>query len=260
MPKELHPYIEKHFDPSREWKYLIIGTFPPKQGCPKRTDLFPYFYGNEGSLWQILKETGLYPDFNFSSVDNIKAWQDAYSVGVTDVLRLCSRKEGKACSPSDSNLVIDLKTDLNFSLKEYILQNTEKIEKIYFTSASEANNSNSAYWLFTKLMGGQLHKVTIDKIVKLPSPSGEFLRTVFTKAQTNLGLKDYFYSYLEKHYPKALVVAKQTFEEKQSSPKKRINRKGEVVDNPTKRFPNCPNYPSMYRVDIYKSLLPKEKN
>lgn len=257
MPKEQHPYIEKHFDTSKPWKYLIIGTFPPKLGCPERTDLFPYFYGNEGSLWQIIKETGLYPDFDFASVDNIKSWQDAYSVGVTDVLQQCSRKPDKECSPSDGNLIIDLDADLNVVLKEYILQNIEQIDKLYFTSGNE--NSNSAYWLFTKLMGKEIRMVPSVKIVKLPSPSGEFLRTVFTKAKTNFGLKDYFYKFLEENYPEAIAIAKQTFELKHSLPKTRINRNGRRVKNTVTRFPDCPNYPSLYRIALYKNLLPKTK-
>lgn len=256
MPKEKHPYIDKHFDNNKIYKYLIIGTFPPKLGCKERADLFRYFYGNEGSLWQIINETGLYPEFDFASVDNIKSWQDAYSVGVTDVLKQCSRKDGKECSPSDSNLIIDFDVDLNEGLREYVIQNIEHIDKLYFTSGSETNNSNSAYSLFTKLMRQDIRMVPSDKIVKLPSPSGEFLRTVFTKSKTNFGLKPYFYNYLEKKYPEALKVAKQTFEKKQSLPKSRINRNGKEVKVTVSRFPDCPNYPSLYRLDLYKQLMP----
>jgi hypothetical protein len=259
MPKEPHPYIADHFDDKIIWKYLIIGTFPPKLGCKERKDLFPYFYGNQGSLWQILNETGLYPDFNFDSVENIKLWQKAYSVGITDVLVQCSRKSGKECSPADIDLIVDYKTDLNASLKVYVLNNIEHIECIYFTSGGESENGNSAYFLFTKLMGNDLFKIPQNKIVKLPSPSGEFLRTVFSKAKTNFGLKPYFYKYLTANYQEAISIAEHTFELKKNSPKTILNNKGKEVKVKIKRFPNSLNYPSLYRLHLYKELLPKNK-
>lgn len=258
MAKEKHPYLTQ-FDATQVWKYLIIGTFPPKFGCPQRTDLFRYFYGNKGSLWQILSETGLYPTSEFNSIEGIINWQKAYSVGVTDVLKQAGRKAGKECSPADSNLVIDFKTDLNKELREYVLNNNDKIEKLYFTSGSETEESNSAYWLFTKLMGSEFKKIQKNKIIKLPSPSGEFLRTVFSKAKTNLGLKPYFFNYLKDKYPEAIAIARESFEKKANTPKSRINRKGKVVKNTVERFPNAPNYPSLYRLDLYRELMPKNK-
>jgi hypothetical protein len=256
---EQHPYITDYFDAAKSWKYLIIGTFPPKFGCPQRKDLFRFFYGNEGSLWQILKETGLYATYDFNTIEEIINWQNAYSIGITDVLKQCSRKAGKECSPSDASLVVDLKTDLNTELKDYVLNNNDKIEKIYFTSGSETEGSNSAYWLFTKLMGSDFRRIQKNKLIKLPSPSGEFLRTVFSKAKTNFGLKQYFFDYLQNKYPEAISIAKETFEEKIKKPKTRINRKGNAVANTVKRFPNSVNYPSLYRLDLYRELMPKNK-
>lgn len=256
---EQHPYITKYFDAARSWKYLIIGTFPPKFGCPQRKDIFRYFYGNEGSLWQILKETGLYATYDFNTIEGIIKWQDAYSIGVTDVLKQCSRKVGKECSPSDANLVVDLETDLNTELRNYVLNNNDKIETLYFTSSSETEGSNSAYWLFTKLMGSEIRRIRENKIVKLPSPSREFLRTVFSKAKSNFGLKPYFFNYLQSKYPEAIATAKETFAEKEKKPKTRLNRKGKEVASKVKRFPNSPNYPSLYRLDLYRELMPKNK-
>lgn len=155
MSKEEHPYIKIHSDFTKKWKYLIVGTFPPKIGCKARTDLFPFFYGNRGSLWDIVKNTNLYSEFDFTKVSEIKRWQEEYSIGITDVINKCSRKVGKECSPSDANLVVDYK-DLNFNLREYILKNFNDIEKIYFTSGSDSSNNNSAFSLFKKLMGNDL--------------------------------------------------------------------------------------------------------
>lgn len=256
MLRETHPYITNHFDNTKQWKYLIIGTFPPRRGCKERTDLFPFFYGNKGSLWEIIKETGLYPGYNFDKIDEIKSWQDQYSIGITDVLVSCKRQLGKECSPADKYLIIDEKIDLNIELKNYVLNNLQHIEKIYFTSGSDEKNSNSAYCLFLKLMGSQISYIKNEQIVKLPSPSGEFLRTVFTKEKKNFGLKQYFYDFLKENHFEALAVAEKTYQDKLNSPKKRINRNGKIVPVTTERFPNSPNYPSLYRIAMYKSLLP----
>lgn len=246
MGKVEHPYIKEHSDFTRKWKYLIIGTFPPKRGCKERKDLLPFFYWNKGSLWDIIRETNLYPNYDFKSIGGIKRWQNDYSIGITDVLKSCSRKPGKECSPSDSNLVVDYRNDLNNELRKYILDNIDNIEKLYFTSGSEVENSNSAYCLFLKLMDVEIRRVSKDKIIKLPSPSGEFLRTVFSKSKEKYGLKPYFYDFLRTNYPGALTVAATTFNAKTSSPKTRVNR-----------FPNCPKYPSLYRLAVYERSLPK---
>ena len=64
MLKEGHPYIEKYFDTTRPWKYLIIGTFPPnKEVREGKKSLTDYFYGNKGSLWKILGK--IYTEFDF---------------------------------------------------------------------------------------------------------------------------------------------------------------------------------------------------
>jgi hypothetical protein len=258
MNKEYHPYISKHSDFTRTWKHLIIGTFPPKLGCKERTDLFPFFYGNKGSLWDIVKETRLYPNYDFNNIDEIRKWLIDHSIGITDVLTSCCRKFGKECSPADSNLIVDYKTDLNLELKKYIINNINNIEKLYFTSGSEDNNSNSAYFLFTILMGNEMKMISPDKLIKLPSPSGEFLRTVFSKSKSNFGLKPYFYKFLEENYSDALEVAEKTFKIKTESPKTRVNRNGKTVKVTIERFPNCPNYPSLYRIQEYIKYLPQK--
>ncbi|RYF86206.1 MAG: hypothetical protein EON98_04360 [Chitinophagaceae bacterium] len=258
MDKEIHPYIELHSGFNQRWRYLIVGTFPPKRGCKERKDLFPFFYGNRGSFWDLLRETELYPEFNFMSIDDIKRWQKTYSIGITDVLKSCLRKPGKECSPADSNLIVNYDEDLNTELKAYVLENIDHIQKIYFTSGSEDEGSKSAYFLFAKLLGQDFKKLPRTKLVKLPSPSGEFLRSVFSKSKKDFGLKPYFYIFLKSNYPDALEVAKGTFEAKKIAPKTRINRNGKVVPLITKRFPNCLDYPSLYRIGEYKKLLPNE--
>lgn len=247
MEKEIHPYIH-HFDNSISWKYLIIGTFPPKIDCEQRENLFPYFYGNENTIWNIIKETNLYPEFAFDSLESIKAWQSMYSVGVVDVLSQCNRKTGKECSTKDSDLDIDLDEDLNASLKTYILEHLDTIDRLYFTSGSMQEGSNSAYWLFTKLMGEDgMTKISSDKFVILPSPSKAYLLSLFNRDEANFGLKQPFFKYLEDNYPEGLNVAERTF-----SLKPREKKGGKVT-----RFPNCPSYPSLYRVERYRELLPQ---
>jgi hypothetical protein len=258
MPLEPHPYLH-HFDGTIKWKNLIIGTFPPKLDCEKRKNLFPYFYGNRNTIWQILKETNLYPDYNFNSIENIKFWQKTYSVGVTDVLKQCRRKAGKECSPADTHLVIDYDNDLNTSLKNYILHNVKFINKIYFTSGSLVEKSNSAFFLFIKLMGDDLKQIAQDKLVLLPAPSNEFLRSVFIHSNLNFGLKEPFFTYLKDNHPEALDVAGATFNLKSKTPKTRINSKGKVVNNIIERFPDCPSYPSLFRNDLYRGLMPTTK-
>lgn len=258
MNKEEHPYIKEHSDFTKKWRYIIIGTFPPKRGCNERTDLFPFFYGNKGSLWDIIRDTNLYHNYDFSSIDGIKKWQKDYSICITDVIESCRRKHGKECSSADSDLVINWEKDLNINLRNYILKNIDNIEKLYFTSSSEDNNGNSAYFLFLKLMGDEMFRVRYDKIIKLPSPSREFLRTVFSKSKEKFGLKPAFYNFLESKYPDALEIAAKTFNIKVISSKTRVNRKGKTVGNKTKRFPGCPNFPSLYRLEEYKKSLPKE--
>jgi hypothetical protein len=62
MPKEKHPYIENHFDVSKPWKYLFIGTFPPNKAVREgKKSLTDYFYGNKGFLWKIIGK--IYTDF-----------------------------------------------------------------------------------------------------------------------------------------------------------------------------------------------------
>lgn len=248
MTKEEHPYL-RHFDTSKSWKYLIIGTFPPKRGCPERTDLFPYFYGNEGSLWQILYQTGLYPDFDFASVENIISWQDAYSVGVTDVLKQCTRKAGKECSPNDKDLLVDLATDLNETLKSYVLNNIASIEKIFFTSGSETSGSNSAFWFFQQLLGAEMNIIPLSKIVKLPSPSGNANTSLFKGNGEKFGLVDDFYNFLSNFYPDALEYATATWKQKSILPK------GEKIQ----RLPNDRKYTQEFKKWMYQNYLPKQK-
>lgn len=253
-----HPYIKEEFF-TKPYRRLIIGTFPPNPNCEERRSELPFFYGNVNSIWSIIGKTNLYPEYNFGNLIEIKKWLNDYSVGVTDVIKSCSRSTDKICSSYDKDLIIS-QNDFDVRLKQFILKNLHHIESILLTSGSDSATNNSALSLFKQLMGRELSSIDEQKLIVLPSPSGEFLRSVFSKAKTDFGLKPDFFNYLSQHYPEALVVAEQTFLEKQKLPKTKINRKGKEVANTIKRFPKCPDYPSLFRLDTYRNLLPKQRD
>lgn len=253
-----HPYLH-YFDSNKIWKNLIIGTFPPNPQCENRKGELEFFYGNKASIWKILKNTNLYLNNNFDSIENIEEWQNDYSIGITDVLTKCRRKLGEDCSSKDKDLVINFEEDLNFGLKEYIINNKNDIDKLYFTSSGDNQDCNSALWLFKKLMGRHFESIPANKIVKLPTPSGEFLRSkiLFPGTKMYFGLSELFYNYLNHYHPGAINIAKRTWNEKINNTQTRKKRDGTVVKVNIKRFPDCPNYPELYRLQLYKELLPK---
>jgi hypothetical protein len=205
MPKEKHPYIEKHFDASRPWKYLIIGTFPPnKQVREGKKSLTDFFYGNKGSLWKILGK--IYSEFDFDSgtrnglIEKMKTWQLKYNVGIADTLISVSRKDVK--SADDADLIIE-NEDYFHKLKEYILVNNDKIHSILFTSSA---GCNSAYETFKIIMGADIKKVKAKLIYSLPSPSGSSNTSWFNvHNEATLGLHSDFFDFIksekEEHIP-----------------------------------------------------------
>jgi hypothetical protein len=203
---------------------LIIGTFPPNPDCAERSAQIPFFYGNVGSLWSIIEDTNLFPKYSFDTVENIKKWLDDYSVGVTDVLKTCSRSNDKLCSTEDKDLIITT-DDLDQRLKSYILNNLTGIERIYFTSGGTNKSSNSAFYWFTKLMGKQFAEREKHKLIKLPSPSGSSYTSNYRGKKERFGLVEEFYQFLEENYPDAISFAEDTWKQKMNLPKgKKIRR------------------------------------
>lgn len=197
MPKEPHPYIEKHFDSSKSWKYLIIGTFPPnKEVREGKKSLTDYFYGNKGSLWKILGK--IYSEFDFENgnrkqlIERMKAWQLKYNVGITDTLISVSRKDIK--SADDADLILEHE-DYYHKLKDYILGNNEKIEFILFTSSA---GCNSAFETFKIILGADIKKVKAKLITNLPSPSGSSNTAWFNvNNESTLGLHPDFFAFIQ---------------------------------------------------------------
>ena len=264
---ETHPY-NQYFDYKADHKYLIIGTFPPELESRSSTNYaFRYFYGNRGSIWNILNQTNLFTQDELTSKNSIRKWEEKYFVGVVDVLSSCNRVEGKAASSSDSDLLIRSE-DLNADLKEYLLRNIGEIKMIYPTSSSPARTSNSAYALLLELMGKNWIKLHQKKIyLGLPSPSNVYLtsKAVFSPLPEYHGLNKNFYDFLlSSGHHEALTIAKNTFTEKQSKISAAINS---GVDHKTikqVRFPDTVlDYPSLYRIWQYKEafgvLIPADK-
>lgn len=253
MPKELHPYLF-HFDNTKKWKYLIIGTFPPnkeiRQGKKSLTD---YFYGNKGSLWKILGQIYTECDFQTGTRDHLiekmKAWQDKYSVGITDTLKSVSRKA--LDSANDSDLIIDWE-DYNHDLKTYIIENIETIEKILFTSNS---GCNSALQIFKIIMGEQFSLLLTNKLITdLPSPSGSSNTAWFNvNTHEHIGLHHNLFNYIQQHRPELLS----SFEARWTIKKQKLNLKGE--QKKTVKVPSAyEGIVTDFKIFKYKEALPQQ--
>lgn len=256
MPTEKHPYLQ-YFDPKRIHRFLIIGTFPPnKEVRQGRSSFANYFYGNKGSLWPILDQTNLFPKNAFKTFDTIRDWERKYSVGITDVLKSCDRKEGRKGSSDDADLVISAK-DLNTSLRDYILQNIKEIESIYFTSSGKSPATNSAYFWFSQLMGNSfITKYKSKLVTKLPSPSGRYLTStaIFSNNENNYGLNRFFLQFLkENNFTAAINIAERTFAEKKEKIQRALAAGEKASTVKQIRLPGTEkDYPSLYRVKKYK--------
>lgn len=243
-----HPYINNHFDFKVPKRYLIIGTFPPNPDCSEREGEIPFFYGNVNSLWSIIKDTGLYPEYIFTTIKEINKWLDDYDVGVTDVLKSCSRANEKICSTLDTDLIVK-PGDLDIRLKQYIETYINSIVRIFFTSGSEIKASNSAYYLFGQLMGKSFIKGNKEKLIKLPSPSGNANTSLYRGKKEKFGLVDEFYTFLSDNYPHAISFAEKTWHEKKQLPK------GEKI----RRLPEDRAYSTEFKTWYYKKYLQLEK-
>lgn len=249
MPKEKHPYIEKHFDTSTPWKYLIIGTFPPNKSVREgKKSLTDYFYGNKGSLWKILGK--IYSEFDFEKgsrknlIEQMKAWQLKYNVGITDTLISVSRKDVK--SADDADLILEYE-DYYHKLKEYILANNDNIESILFTSSA---GCNSAFETFKIIMGADIKKVKAKLITNLPSPSGSSNTSWFNvNNEATLGLHPDFFAFIKSQKKEHLPFFQQRWELKKM--KKAEKSKDELPKTP-KGLVND------FKVWSYKKVLPRQ--
>ena len=251
MSQEKHPYIEKHFDNSKPWKYLIIGTFPPnkfvREGKKSLTD---YFYGNKGSLWKILGK--IYTEFNFEKgsrsqlIKSMKDWQAEYNVGITDTLISVSRKN--IHSADDSDLILN-NEDYFHGLKEYIIENNELIEKILFTSSK---GTNSAFETFKVIMGKDMVKIKASLVTNLPSPSGSSNTAWFNvNNEATLGLHADLFNYIKCERTEYLEFFTGRWETKKL---KKASSSNLVIPKAPKGLVND------FKVWSYQKVLPRQKN
>jgi len=247
MPKEKHPYIKTHFDASKSWKYLIIGTFPPnKEVREGKKSLTDYFYGNKGSLWKILGK--IYTEFDFERgnreelIGKMKAWQIKYDIGITDTLISVSRRN--IASSFDEDLILEPE-DYNHALKKYVLDKNEAIEKILFTSSK---GCNSAFETFKIIMGADFNKIKAKKITSLPSPSGSSNTAWFNvNNEATLGLHSDFYNFIQSERKQHIAFFYNRWE------KKKIKKATESKE----KLPSAPeDLVNDFKVWSYKKELP----
>lgn len=249
MTKETHPYL-KYFDSTKQWKYPIIGTFPPNKDVREgKKSLTDFFYGNKGSLWKIF--SGIYPEFDFEKgtrnqlIERMQAWCLKYDVGISDTLVSVSRKDLK--SADDSDLIIE-HSDYNHGLKDYILSNKEQIQSIFFTSSA---GCNSAFETFKIIMGAGIEEVREKLITNLPSPSGSSNTSWFNvNNDSTLGLHPDFYNYIKSERKEHITFFKNRWELKK---KKKADKLKEELPKAPKGLVND------FKVWSYKQVLPKQK-
>lgn len=200
---ETHPHLSS-FDRSFNWTYLIIGTFPPNSSVRDEKKMFvDYFYGNKGFLWRILHDIYQPHGYNFLSghrdekLNQIKAWQEDFKVGLTDTVRVCKRKS--AGSPNDADLHI---IEYNHDLKDYLLNEGSNVAKLIFTSTT---GKNSAFTTFKKIMGDDIAHLQDKLVIGLPSPSGSANINYFNGGkEETLGMQQDFFDYILNHHSSAI--------------------------------------------------------
>lgn len=249
-PKEVHPFLDR-YPLNKSYRHLLIGTFPPAKELPTDADckakkvsnrsyIIDYFYGNSASIWNILRK--VYPSYKFNDIEAIQEWQDQYSIGITDTVKYCTRKD--PCSFRDSDLIVEWE-DFNHSIKEYVLTKYKTIETLIFTSGT---NRNSALFNFTKIMGKEYQQVK-DKVKILPSPSGGSNASYFNSDNCTLGLNAELYQYLiNRNNQDEIDHVKRKWKAKQSAPK------GETV---SERIPK--GLLAEFKVYKYEQAFPRTK-
>ncbi|HZY35058.1 MAG TPA: hypothetical protein VFE53_00330 [Mucilaginibacter sp.] len=99
-----------------------------------------FYYGNVGSLWNILSEA--FPDHNFQTVESILKTLDQHDVWITDLVSQCDRDNEKVTQDKYLRNLKFNKEAIQIALKY------GSVDKIFFTSAFGKNNAAK---LFTDL-------------------------------------------------------------------------------------------------------------
>jgi G:T/U-mismatch repair DNA glycosylase len=245
---ESHPHLHL-FDASKNWKYLIIGTFPPNSAVRDKSYI-DYFYGNKGFLWKIIHD--IYNDRGYDffngdrhhNLQEIKRWQHDYCVGLSDTILSCTRKHPLSSNDSDLSDII-----YNHALKHYVLGNLHKLEKIIFTSTF---GKNSAFENFRIIMGDDIQKVSSKLVIGLPSPSGAANITFFnTNNEETLGLTDDFFKYVSVLRPEFIAHFRERWQLKKLKRSSPDNKHMEVPASPKGLVKD-------FKLWKYKNAFPQE--
>ena len=124
-----HSFIDS-FEYSEEDRYMILGTIHPHDVSSFK---IPFFYGNKGSLWEILSEA--FPSLNFSSAQSIINELKSHRVFITDTIRECYRENEKSTSDDSLTVIEDNRKQIESALKN------SNIHTIFFTSGFGKNNA-----------------------------------------------------------------------------------------------------------------------
>jgi hypothetical protein len=139
-PFETHPYIGNINIPNNTHKTLVLGTFPPPSYLHElypelsNSDLLKgididatpplyYFYGNRGSLWDIL-------DIELNQ-NAITKYLENSNIFMSDIILLAQRKSFTENRAADSNYINIIP---NIPLLTFLIEEENTIENIVFTS------------------------------------------------------------------------------------------------------------------------------
>jgi hypothetical protein len=121
----------------KRYTSTIMGTIHPHTVTEF---VIEFYYGNVGSLWNILSEA--FPDHNFQTVESILKTLDQHDVWITDLVSQCDRDNEKVTQDKYLRNLKFNKEAIQIALKY------GSVDKIFFTSAFGKNNAAK---LFTDL-------------------------------------------------------------------------------------------------------------
>lgn len=208
-----HKYIVK-YPINSECEFLILGTIHPHNDLLFK---FPFFYGNVGSLWDIV---GNACNIQFNYLNNILHFLKKYKICLSDMILECHRDNCKETADSKlKNLV------LNQDLLNQILESN--IETIFFTSGYGKNNATK---LFLDTFNSYItNKNDIDK----------YQFTIKLSNQTKC------------KYIKCIVLLSPSNSANRSIPKTLIYKNNSVY------YPKTKGYTKGFKIDFYKEKFAK---